>query len=180
MGYLIDILIGTGSRVVAGELSAHVKPFARWVINKGVDRLPVEVRDRFREEWLAHLDETPGMLRKLCHAIGCRWGAIKVGDVLRQERNRPAMQLDERTREFSCMLIAMIGEAGFDGVIRAAADAVADVEGRRPDHESVIARVVEEFRWHTRESWVRRRFRYWRLLSGWTLSAVFSRLRARV
>jgi hypothetical protein len=46
MGYLIDILIGAGSRVVAGELSAHVEPFARWVINKGVDHLPVEVRDR--------------------------------------------------------------------------------------------------------------------------------------
>jgi hypothetical protein len=175
MGYLIDILIGAGSRVVAGELSAHVEPFARWVINKGVDHLPVEVRDRFREEWLAHLDETPGTLRKLWHVMGCRWGAIKVGDVLRQQKKRPVWPLDERTREFFRTLIALMGEASLDQMIRIVADAVTDVEGRRPDHESVVVSVVEDFRWQTRESWVRRRFRYWRLLSGWTLKAMLRR-----
>jgi hypothetical protein len=159
---------------VAAELSAHIEPCARWIIDKGVDQLPAEVRDRYREEWLAHLDETPGTLRKLWHAVGCRWGAIKVCGVLRQQTKRPACQMDHQTIAFCRTLISMMGEAGFDGVIRVALDAAAVVEGRQPDHDSVVVRVVEDFRWQTRESWVRRRLRYWRLLSGWTLSAVFS------
>jgi hypothetical protein len=116
------------------------------------------------------LDETPGTLRKLWHAMGCRWGAIKVGDVLRQQK----WQLDERTREFSRWLMALIGEAGLEGALRAGMDAAADVEGRRPDHESIVARVVEDYIRHARESSIRRRFRRWRIFAGWTLKAVFN------
>jgi hypothetical protein len=71
MGYLIDILIGAASRIVVGELGAHVEPTARWIIDKAVERLPVDERARFREEWTAHLNETPGSFRKLLHALGC-------------------------------------------------------------------------------------------------------------
>jgi hypothetical protein len=85
MGYLIDILIGAASRMVAGELSAHVEPMARWIIGKAVQRFPADDRNRFREEWLAHLDETPGTLRKLWHANGCYLGAAKVAGVLAQQ-----------------------------------------------------------------------------------------------
>jgi hypothetical protein len=60
--------------------------------------------------------------------MGCRWGAIKVGDVLRQQKKRPLCELDERTREFSRWLMALIGEAGLEGALRAAIDAAADVE----------------------------------------------------
>jgi hypothetical protein len=167
MGYLIDILIGTASRIVTGELSAHVEPFARWVINKGAERLPVEVRDRFREEWLAHMDETPGALRKLWHAMGCRLGAIKVGDVLRQPR-RPT-QMDESTRESLRTLRSIVGDAGFDRVVKhaidAVIDAVADLEGgRRSYHEtiSMVAEQMERVRWQTHEPWGRRLYRQWR------------------
>jgi hypothetical protein len=82
MGYLIDIPIGAASRMVTGELSAHVEPMARWIIGKAVQRFPANDRNRFREEWLAHLDETPGTLRKLWHAVGCYLGSAKVAGVL--------------------------------------------------------------------------------------------------
>jgi hypothetical protein len=85
MGYLIDILIGAMSRIVARELSAHSEPLARWIIKRAVECLPVDDRDKFREEWLAHLEETPGALRKFCHAVGCRLGAPKVAGVLAGE-----------------------------------------------------------------------------------------------
>ena len=85
MGYLIDILIGAASRMVTSELSAHVEPMARWIIGKAVQRFPANDRNRFREEWLAHLDETPGTLRKLWHAVGCYLGAAKVAGVLAQQ-----------------------------------------------------------------------------------------------
>jgi hypothetical protein len=67
---------------LTGELSAHVEPMARWIIGRAVERLPTDDRDRFREEWFAHLDETPGTLRKLWHAVGCHLGAGKVADPL--------------------------------------------------------------------------------------------------
>jgi two-component sensor histidine kinase len=89
MGYhLIDILIGVISGIVTAELIAHAEPIARWIISKAVERLPPDNRDRFREEWLAHLDETPGTLRKLWHATGCYLGAAKVGEVLARQTER--------------------------------------------------------------------------------------------
>jgi hypothetical protein len=76
------------SRMVTSELSAHVEPMARWIIGKAVQRFPANDRNRFREEWLAHLDETPGTLRKLWHAVGCYLGAAKVAGVLAKEAAR--------------------------------------------------------------------------------------------
>jgi hypothetical protein len=88
MGYLIDILIGAASRIVTAELSAYAEPMARWMIDKAVERVPADYRDRFREEWLADLNDTPGMLRKLWHAAGCRIGAGKLATVLLAEKQR--------------------------------------------------------------------------------------------
>jgi len=85
MGYLIDMIIGAASRIVAGELSAHVEPLARWIIGKSVKRLPAHERDRFYEEWLAHLHETPGALRKLWHAVGCQIASAKLEHPLRSQ-----------------------------------------------------------------------------------------------
>ena len=39
MGYLMDIIIGAASRIVTGELSAHVEPMARWIIGKPISPL---------------------------------------------------------------------------------------------------------------------------------------------
>src|SRR5258708_1735289 len=44
MGYLIDILIGALSRIVTGELSAHVEPLARWIIDRAVSTGPLAQR----------------------------------------------------------------------------------------------------------------------------------------
>jgi hypothetical protein len=103
MGYLIDILIGAASRIVMGELSAHVEPFAHWLVGKAADRLPPDYRERFLEEWLAHLDEVPGSVRKLWHAAGCYVAAGKVGTVFAQQLERGQTEwrgwLDEHEQE---------------------------------------------------------------------------------
>jgi hypothetical protein len=159
MGYLIDIAAGAASRIIAGEIGAHIEPFARWNIIKAAERLPVESRDRFREEWLAHLDETPGTLRKLWHAAGCRWGAIKVGEVLQQQRIRLVTEDIELFRG----LRVLMGKAKFGQVIKVTLDAVADVKGRPPDHDYVVARVIEGIREEINEPWARRLYRRWRI-----------------
>jgi hypothetical protein len=81
VGYLIDILVGVVSAIVTGELRAHVKPFARWIIERAVRRLSLADRERFREEWLAHLEETPGILRKIWHVFGCYLCAAKLSKI---------------------------------------------------------------------------------------------------
>jgi hypothetical protein len=100
MGYVIDILIGAVSRIVTGELSAHVEPMARWIIGKAVERLPAEDRDRFREEWVAHLGEIPGTVRKLGHALGCYIGATAITQVLVRQRKRSVIP-PSRTTDFT-------------------------------------------------------------------------------
>jgi hypothetical protein len=100
MGYLIDILIGVISGIVTGELSAHVEPMARWIIGKAVERLPADDRDRFREEWVAHLDEIPGTVRKLGHALGCYIGATAITQVLERQRKR-SVTPPSRTRVYT-------------------------------------------------------------------------------
>jgi signal transduction histidine kinase len=90
MGYLIDILVGVVSGIVTGELSAHVGPLAQWIIGRAAQRLRAGDRARYHEEWLAHLDETPGTLRKLWHALGCHLCAAKVAGVLAQRTERTA------------------------------------------------------------------------------------------
>jgi hypothetical protein len=82
MGYLMDILIGVISGIATGELTAHAERIAGWVIDKAVGHLPSDWRGRFREEWLAHLKDTPGTLRKLGHAAGCYLGAVKLAEAL--------------------------------------------------------------------------------------------------
>jgi hypothetical protein len=75
MGYLIDILIGAAGSLLAAELWSQSDAVARWLIQKAVGRLPVDDRERRREEWLADLVDMPGAFRKLLWALGCHWAA---------------------------------------------------------------------------------------------------------
>jgi hypothetical protein len=79
MGYLIDITLGACGSLVAAEIWSHADPLSRWLIRRAVLSLPEAQRARREEEWLAHLEETPGAVRKLLHAVGCWSGAPAVG-----------------------------------------------------------------------------------------------------
>jgi hypothetical protein len=82
MGLLTDVALAIGASLVAAELWAHAEPIARWFITRAVRRLPEAERARREEEWLAHLEETPGALRKFLHGVGCWSGAPAVGRAL--------------------------------------------------------------------------------------------------
>ena len=78
MGYLMDIGLGSFASLVAAELSAHAEPASRAIVERAVRRLPVSERARWREEWLAHLNETPGAIRKLLHGAECHIAALSI------------------------------------------------------------------------------------------------------
>ena len=84
MDFLIAIIEGIVGDLIANEIVAHKRAIAGWLVENAVQRLPESERDRYREEWLAHLDEVPGLIGQLRHALGCNFKAIQV-----ELRNRP-------------------------------------------------------------------------------------------
>jgi hypothetical protein len=122
MGYLIDLLIGVASRFITGILATYMDAFAPWIIEKAAERLPANGRERFREEWLAHLEETTGLLGKAWHVFGCYMCAAKLAKmpVLHLEQTEPLQRHD---------LLALIDELAikYPGVRPAALRRLADV-----------------------------------------------------
>lgn len=68
IGSVVGSIVGN---MIASELYDSSPQLARWLINAATARLPERHRERYREEWLAHLAEYPGKLRQLGHALGC-------------------------------------------------------------------------------------------------------------
>jgi len=64
------VLAGVVATIVATEMEAWNPVVIRGVIKFAVARLPESKRERFREEWPAHIDEVPGQMAKLVVAIG--------------------------------------------------------------------------------------------------------------
>jgi hypothetical protein len=82
MEHLIAVVLGAVGSILAYEICAHADPVARWLIIRAVARLPEPQRNVRLEEWLAHLNETPGAIRKLLHGVGCWFGAPAIGRAL--------------------------------------------------------------------------------------------------
>jgi hypothetical protein len=100
VGYLIDIALGTCGSLLAAEIWSHADPLSRRLIRRAVLRVPEQERARREEEWLAHLEETPGAFRKLFHAIGCWSGAPAVGRAV-------AGRVQQRARTASATMFTM-------------------------------------------------------------------------
>jgi hypothetical protein len=64
-GFLGAVLI----HLVASDLHEWMSHLTRRLIMSAAGRVPEPDRDRYREEWLAHLDECVGVFSKLRHAL---------------------------------------------------------------------------------------------------------------
>lgn len=97
--------------IVASEIYDRTPSIAVWLLAKTVARLPESERDRYQEELLAHLEEYPGKVGKLLHALGVYFKAAKLASELahrprmstrtqtaqRVERRVPASRISEST-----------------------------------------------------------------------------------
>jgi hypothetical protein len=90
MGLLMIILGSMLARLMAEEALALGKLLGKWIIVKSVERLPEEERDRFREEWLAHLNDIENLLGRLLHALSC---AIRVERLKAELTNKENVSL---------------------------------------------------------------------------------------
>jgi hypothetical protein len=93
MGLIADIVeaaVAIGGAVVVKVISTDITEqtpvFARKLITRAVRRLPIALRERYLEEWLAHLDECKGTIPKLLHSLGCIVSASKLAS---REQSQP-------------------------------------------------------------------------------------------
>ena len=57
--------------LLANELYDRGPTVARTLIRRAAKRLPARIRERYEEEWLAHLDECGGKISKFLHGTEC-------------------------------------------------------------------------------------------------------------
>lgn len=67
---MVSLLGAIILKLATTELQDWLPTIARRIIDRAVMRLPDEIRERYREEWYAHMDDCPGRVSKLWHAIG--------------------------------------------------------------------------------------------------------------
>lgn len=66
------------SRQAQSEFQDWTPKVVTWLIEHAVQRLPENKRERFREEWAAHLGDTPGEVGKWVVAAGCLLAARRM------------------------------------------------------------------------------------------------------
>jgi hypothetical protein len=87
MEYLVGLILGIVGKIVNNEIEAWAPLISKRIIEKAVRCLPQYEQERFREEWLAHLDECPSSVSRLWHAIGCILSSRMLSASLRPENN---------------------------------------------------------------------------------------------
>ena len=90
MDPLITILLGVIGSLLAAEIWANAPRLGRWFIERAVIKLPASKRDHYHEEWLSHLEERPGAIGKLRHALGCYFRAARA--LAAREKLTPATE----------------------------------------------------------------------------------------
>jgi hypothetical protein len=64
-------LAGFAGHIVAHDFCERSPTFARSLIRGAISLLPTNDRQRYSEEWLAHLNDCEGVISKFKHAFGC-------------------------------------------------------------------------------------------------------------
>lgn len=76
--FLGGTLVTTLSRVVTDEFKAWIPWIIQRVIRRAIVHLPLVQRERFAEEWQAHVNDVPGDIGKLRVALGFLTAARKI------------------------------------------------------------------------------------------------------
>jgi hypothetical protein len=93
MGLMIAVVfavLGIIGAAISRQLADEFKAWTPWVIHRlvarAVRKLPEEQRDRFEEEWLSYVDETPGEIGKIAAALGFLLAARRMSSPKRLPR----------------------------------------------------------------------------------------------
>jgi hypothetical protein len=135
--FVYSILAAVLSRLAVSELEAWGPLVICTLIKLAVARLPEKLRERYREEWQGHVNETPGLVWKIALAAGCVLAARKMARIERHTSEvegwrRKIVQLEELQ---SLMRTAANSVSATHNFIR-------DVTKRVPNGESLASNVA--------------------------------------
>lgn len=102
-----SLIVGIVGNLIASEIYDRSPRLANWLIGRAIERLPEHQRPRYREEWSAHLDECPGKLGKIWHAIGCSFSASAVAKELCVEAPKAAQKNEFRLGSVGLVLVSL-------------------------------------------------------------------------
>ncbi len=97
MTFLIAVLSSFASKLAANEAQGWIPRLAERVLIRAVQKLPDEHRERYAEEWRAHMRELPGCLAGLAFAIGLLSAASRIANL---QAGRPPKFLLAYKRSF--------------------------------------------------------------------------------
>lgn len=83
------LILGIIGGMVANEIGDWSNQISRWFLWLAVKHLSHDLQDRYEEEWLAYLQETPGRLTRVMQAAGLIWGAIRIEHERRMPHTLP-------------------------------------------------------------------------------------------
>jgi division/cell wall cluster transcriptional repressor MraZ len=72
---VLAVLTSAIARLLADEFKAWSPKLTGFVVRFAVGRLPKQQRERYSEEWSAHINDIPGEVGKLCAATGFVWAS---------------------------------------------------------------------------------------------------------
>lgn len=94
----LGLLVACLRKLLTDELKAYMPSLIDAMLALAVRGVPPALRDRYREEWQAHLNELPGDLTKLSVAIGFAWAARRMKPPTREPATNPDEKSDEEIR----------------------------------------------------------------------------------
>jgi division/cell wall cluster transcriptional repressor MraZ len=73
---ILAVLTSVLARLLADEFKAWNPKLTDFIVGFAVCRLPKQQKERYSEEWRAHIDDVPGEVAKLCAAMGFVWASV--------------------------------------------------------------------------------------------------------
>jgi hypothetical protein len=85
---LVTVTLGIFCCAIASEVLSHYRALSRKLIDAAAMRLSDDVRERYREEWLADLNEKVGMTASLLFAGGLYLASGAIEEARRDAQRR--------------------------------------------------------------------------------------------
>lgn len=102
MEYVVSIILGFATSLLAAEIATHRQRWCEFIIKAAARRLPDGLAQIKREEWLADLNDRTDIISSFWHAMGCWIAAPTVA----KNSNVSLEQIDRKEKD-------LIGVGGF-------------------------------------------------------------------
>ncbi len=106
LGMVGAILLAVASRLICEDVKEWLPWITRRLIEQAVNRLPEKERERFKEEWWGHVNETPGQLAKLYVAYGYLSASKAINNIVSSKGPAFAERAQEAIRRVKDIVIA--------------------------------------------------------------------------